>query len=320
MIDLCTLGTGGAIPLPDRALSSLYVRTDGRGLLIDCGEGTQTEIRRLGWGFKCIEAVLITHYHADHCGGLPGFLLSMAKTERTQPLHVYGPVGLKRVMEALCVIAPIQSYAIVLHELPLEETHFEAVGMQLAAFPLKHGMPCLGYRMALNRAPVFDARRAEDLRVPVRQWRTLQHGESVQLEDGRTVTPEQVTGKPRKGLSLVYATDTRPVEVISRMGQGTDLMILEGMYGGEDKREQALKNHHMLYAEAAALAAEAGTKRLALTHFSNCIEDPETYLPQAQAVFANTVAAFDGMIMTLRFPQREDAGEERNDGNSAECG
>ena len=74
MIDLCILGTGGSIPMPDRALSSLYIRHAGRGILVDCGEGTQIQIMKLGWGFRCIDTVLLTHYHADHCSGLPGFI------------------------------------------------------------------------------------------------------------------------------------------------------------------------------------------------------------------------------------------------------
>ncbi len=304
MIDLCTLGTGGAIPLPNRALSSLYVRVNGHGLLIDCGEGTQTEIRRLGWGFKCIEAVLLTHYHADHCGGLPGFLLSMAKTERTEPLHIYGPAGLCRIVEALTVIAPIQSYPILLHELPMEETCFEVIGLHITAFPLHHSMPCLGYHFRLDRAPAFNPARASALGVPVSCWQQLQRGQSITLPDGRVVSPQEVTHAPRKGLSFLYATDTRPVPAIARLGQDADLLILEGMYDTDDKRPQAVKNRHMLYSEAARLALQATARRLTLTHFSNCVEDPEAHLADAQAIFPETCAAHDGMTITLRFPER----------------
>ena len=91
MIDLYTLGTGGTMPLPDRALASLYVRVGGRAVLVDCGEGTQIGIQRLSWGIQCIDAILLTHYHADHCSGLPGMLLAITKAGRTAPLHIYGP-------------------------------------------------------------------------------------------------------------------------------------------------------------------------------------------------------------------------------------
>ena len=121
MIDLCTLGTGGSIPLHTRALASLYVRVQGRAFLLDCGEGTQMEIGRLGWGFLRIEALVLTHYHADHCSGVPGFLLALAKAGKTEPFAIYGPPGLRRVIEGLRVIAPQLPYALELHELPFGE-------------------------------------------------------------------------------------------------------------------------------------------------------------------------------------------------------
>ena len=80
--------------MPDRALASLYVRVNGKALLVDCGEGTQVQLRKLGWGFRCVDGLLITHYHGDHCSGLPGFLLSLAKAGREEPFHIYGPEGL----------------------------------------------------------------------------------------------------------------------------------------------------------------------------------------------------------------------------------
>ncbi len=292
MIDLCTLGTGGALPLPDRALSSLYVRVNGRALLIDCGEGTQVGIRRLGWGFRCLDGLLITHYHGDHCGGLPGLLLSLDKAGRSEPFHIYGPAGLRRVSEGLRVIAPVVSYPVVLHEIAPGD-----------AFALRHGIPCLGYRLRLLRQPAFDPVKARALGVPLPLWKRLQSGETVQAE-GRAIRPADVQGAPRHGLTLLYATDTRPTESIVRLGEGADLMILEGMYGDEAKRPQALKNHHMLFAEAAALAREARAKALLLTHFSNCVDDPEAFLPQAQAVFPETRCAHDGLTLTLRYPER----------------
>ncbi len=301
MIDLCTLGTGGALPLPERGLASLYVRMNGHGLLVDCGENTQTAIRRLGWGFHGIDGMLITHYHADHCGGLPGFLLSMAKAGRTEPFPIWGPAGLKRVVNGLRVVAPQLPYQVVLHEYGHEGTKFEAIGLEIEAFHLEHSVTCFGYRFTLNRSGAFLPEKARALEIPLSYWKCLQHGETVTLEDGRCIHPSDVLTEPRRGLSFLYATDTRPTESIVTMGQGTDLMILEGMYGDDTKMPQALKNRHMLFRESAELARQAGTKKLVLTHFSNCIDDPEEYIGEATSIFPNTVAAQDLMTMSLDY-------------------
>ncbi|MDD6050686.1 MAG: ribonuclease Z [Clostridiales bacterium] len=300
MLDLCTLGTGGTMPMPDRALSALYVRVNGRALLIDCGEGTQVGVQRLGWGMQCIDGILISHFHADHCSGLPGMLLALTKALRTEPLHIYGPVGLTQVVSGLRVIAPQLTFPVMLHELS-GQTEFELLGLQITAFPLDHGIPCYGWRLHLPRNAAFDPDKARALRVPLPLWKTLQSGEAVQVE-GHAIRPEDVMGPPRRGITVLYATDTRPVEVIPELGFRCDLMILEGMYGAEEKYPLAIRNHHMLYREAAALARDAEAARLLLTHFSTSIEAPEAYLPQAQSVFPATDVAVDGMTLTLQYP------------------
>lgn len=298
MLECCTLGTGGALPLPDRALSSLYVRVNGRSLLIDCGEGTQTGIRKLGWGFRCIDGLLITHFHGDHCSGVPGLLLSLDKAERKEPFHIWGPAGLKRIIDGLRVIAPALSFPVELHEIHSEGEEFSMIGLSITAFPLNHGIPCFGYRLHLPRQGAFQPEKARALGVPMTSWKDLQHGLAV-----NGVQPGDVLGAPRQGVTLLYATDTRPVPEIAQLGTGVDLMFLEGMYGDETKRPQALKNRHMLFAEAAELARQAQPKQLVLTHFSNCIDDPEEYLPNAREIFPETYAAADGQCFALQYPK-----------------
>ena len=298
MLECCTLGTGGAPPLPDRALSSLYVRVNGRSLLIDCGEGTQTGIRKLGWGFRCIDGLLITHFHGDHCSGVPGLLLSLDKAERKEPFHIWGPAGLKRIIDGLRVIAPALSFPVELHEIHSEGEEFSMIGLSITAFPLNHGIPCFGYRLHLPRQGAFQPEKARALGVPMAHWKGLQQGLAV-----GGVQPGDVLGAPRQGVTLLYATDTRPVPEIAQLGTGVDLMFLEGMYGDETKRPQAMKNRHMLFAEAAELARQAQPRQLVLTHFSNCINDPEEYLPNAREVFPETYAAADGQCFTLQYPK-----------------
>ena len=306
MLECCTLGTGGTLPIPDRALSSLYIRVDGRGLLLDCGEGTQVGIRKLGWGFKCLDGLLLTHYHGDHCTGIPGLLLSLEKAGREETFHIYGPEGLKRVIEGLCVIVPRLSYPVLLHELPRTGEQFELIGLRIQAFTVDHGgIPCFGYRVTLPRSPAFQPERARALGVPLEDWKRLQAGESVRV-GLKKIRPADVCGEERKGITLVFSTDTRPCEHLSRYSREADLMILEGMYGGEDKRPLALKNHHMLFSEAAETAREAEAGALLLTHFSTSLEDPEAFLPEARKIFERTWAAQDGMTVTLRYPKEKE--------------
>ena len=306
MLEFCMLGTGGTLPIPDRALSSVYLRVNGRGLLIDCGEGTQVGIRRLGWGFRCMDGLLLTHYHGDHCTGLAGLLLSLEKAGRDETFHIWGPKGLKRVVEGLCVIVPPLSYPVMLHEIPATGGELDAIGLKIRAFPVDHGgIPCFGFRIHLPRSAEFDPERAKALGIPMQVWKRLQEGETVRAGGG-TYTLQDVAGKERKGITLVFSTDTRPCETLRKYTRDADLLILEGMYGTEDKRPQALKNHHMLFSEAAEIAHEAAPSALLLTHFSTSIEDPEAYLEETREIFARTWTARDGEIVTMRDPKDEE--------------
>ena len=283
------------MPLPDRFLTSLYLRTDGRALLIDCGEGTQTAIRRAGLRFKPIEALLITHFHADHVSGLPGLLLTLGNEDRVEPLDIYGPVGLKRVISALRVIVPELPYELICHELE-GETEFEAAGLKITAYEADHGMPCLSYCARLFRPGKFDPEKAKRNNVPLRLWGRLQNGESLE-----GFTPSNVLGEARKGLKIVYSTDTRPIERTAEIGFDADLMVLEGMFGGNEKDERASFTHHSTMNQAALLAKKAAAKQLWLTHFSPANPHPEEFEEEVKAIFENTVVSTDGQKSTLRF-------------------
>ena len=299
MLDVCLLGTSGMMPLPERFLTSCMVRYNGHSFLIDCGESTQTSIRMKGWSFKDIDVLMITHFHADHISGLPGMLLAMTNSGKTDPLTIVGPKGIGRVVNSLRVIAPEISFEISFIELD-NYTTLNLYGLTILAFKVKHGMPCFGYTFKLNRLGKFDPEAAKRQNIPLQYWNRLQHGESI---DG--FTPDMVMSAPRKGLKVTYCTDTRPTESIVEYAKNSDLFICEGMYGenAEETKTKARQKKHMLMTEAANIALVANVKRLWLTHFSPSMINPKQYEKSLNKIFSNTVVGEDRMTVTLTFDE-----------------
>ena len=300
MLDICLLGTGGMLPLPYRALTSLMVRHNGSNLLIDCGEGTQNQIRIQGWSFKPLDVICITHFHADHISGLPGLLLTMGNAERTEPLTMIGPKGLAKVVNSLRVIAPELPFDIKFIEL---ENEFEAIdicGLRIEAFRVNHRVTCYGYNLVLDRAGKFDAAKAKELGLPVQYWSHLQKGEVVTYQD-KEYTSDMVMGEARKGLKVTYCTDTRPTESIVENASGADLFICEGMYGEDDKLANAKEHKHMTMTEAAELAKKADVGEMWLTHYSPATARPYDYYDKIKEIFPRTRMAKDLTNVELKF-------------------
>lgn len=303
MLDLCLLGTGGMMPLPDRWLTSLLVRHNGRMILIDCGEGTQIPLKMAGWGFKTLDALLFTHYHADHIAGLPGLLLTLGNSGRAEPLTLMGPPGLTKVVAGLTVISPELPFELRIIELPEDDSCETGMGeVEIKSLPVDHTLACLAYCIELKRQGKFDVVRARELGVPIRDWSRLQRGETVTLED-RVFTPEMVLGEARKGLKVCYATDTRPCAGLIEFIKEADLFVCEGMYGEDAELNKAEQKRHMLFSEAAVLARQGGVKELWLTHYSPSLAEPHEYLESAQAVFANTIAGTDLLMKTIKYEE-----------------
>lgn len=292
------------------------MRHEGRGLLIDCGEGTQLAVKKAGFSLGRIDLILLTHFHADHVSGLPGLLLSMGNEGRTDPLLICGPKGVDAVVKALTVIAPELPFRIRTRALEDFDT-VEQGGFSVTAFELKHSCVCLGYDVRIRRGGKFDVEKAMSRGVPQRLWSKLQKGESLE-----GFTPADVLGEARRGIHVTYATDTRPVEIISVMAADADLLVCEGMFE-RDKRNRALESSHMTVEEAARLGRDAECRRLWLTHFSPALPDPTVCYGEAAAVFPGVILGTDGLTETIRFEDEsfEDeafGSEPPGDGASAE--
>ena len=302
MLDVCLLGTGGMMPLPYRYLTSMMARYNGQSILIDCGEGTQIAMKEKGWSPKPIDIMCFTHYHADHISGLPGMLLTMGNAERTSPLLMIGPKGLERVVNSLRVIAPELPFPIVFKEITQDEERFQFEGFHIDAFKVCHNVICYGYRISVERNGKFQVDRAKEQNIPVACWNRLQHGESVEYE-GCFYTPDMVMGEDRRGISVTYCTDTRPTPLIEKYAADTDLLILEGMYGEREKLAKAKEHRHMMFEEAATIAAKADPKELWLTHYSPSLTRPEEYMWDVKKIFPRAHAARDGKTVELCFEE-----------------
>ena len=294
------------MPLPYRRLTALMMRYNGSSMLIDCGEGTQVAIRERGWSFHDIDVLCITHFHGDHISGLPGLLLSMGNAERTEPVTIIGPKGLERTVNALRIIAPELPFEIKFIELSEPVTELKLFGYRINAFKVNHRVTCYGYSVSIDRAGKFDPEKAAANNVPMKAWSRLQKGQIVEL-DGVTYTQDMILGPERRGLKITYCTDTRPLKIISDMASGADIFICEGMYGEDDKADNAVDHKHMTFTEAAKLAAAAdpNPKEMWLTHYSPSLVNPAEYVGNIRSIFPNVIATKDLRTVTLNFVDEE---------------
>ena len=300
MIDVLLLGTGAMMPLPNRYLSATLFRVGAHLHLIDCGEGTQVAMREHGWGFKRLDTILLTHFHSDHVAGLPGLMHTLAHSDKTEPLHIVGPVGTYRVVQGLFVIVGKLPFEVYIHEMEQGDSLNLPSGVKVTAAEGEHRGIVLAYRFDLDRNPAFLPERAEALGVPRTLWSSLQRGESVTVGQN-VIEPADVLSAPRAGVSFGLATDTRPTYAVAELMGAVDLLITEGTYGDDADAVKASERGHMTFREAATLARNARAKALWLTHFGVGLINPSDFLPNATDVFPDTLIGESGLTGTITF-------------------
>lgn len=277
------------MPLPHRHCTSVLLRRDGDLFLFDGGEGTQVSLKRLNLKWKKINAIFVSHTHADHVTGLPGILMLSSQVDRKEPLYIYGPPKIKEYIEtSRRVLDMYINYPIEVHEITAPCIVYGGDGFYVRAFPLDHTKVCVGYTLEeLDRPGEFNPDAALEMKVPRGPlWGKLQKGESVTNEEGVEVKPEQVMGKTRSGRKFSFVTDTMYIPSIAKEVKGSDLLICEGMFA-DDCADQAKIKKHMTARQAGTIARDAEAKRMALIHYSPRYTDREleTLLVQAREVY-----------------------------------
>jgi ribonuclease Z len=301
MIRITFLGTAAARPTVGRGVSGIAVQREGDLFLFDCGEGTQRQMMRFGTGFG-IQAIFITHLHADHFLGVIGLLRTLALQGREEAVRLFAPRGAKgTLLQAVHLGVDRLPFSVSVDELaPCEPASFRE--FDIVPFAVQHGTPALGYALKEHpRLGRFDAGRARALGIPEGPlFGRLHRGEAVEV-DGRVIESAEVVGNPRPGRLVAYTGDTRPTSSTLEAARGADLLIHEATFG-EEEADRAHDTYHTTARGAALLAEEAGVAQLILTHISaRYSENPVPLLEEARGVFRSTQVAYDGLSVELGY-------------------
>lgn len=301
MLDVSLLGVGGGMPMPNRFLSSLMINYKGKKILIDCGEGCQVSMRLLGWGFKSLDLILITHLHGDHINGLLGLLSTIGNSGREEPLTVIGPKGMEESIKAFRVLVPYLPYDLNVIEIREEEDFkYKFFGLDIESIYVSHSSPCVAYRLYLKRSRKLLREKAEALEIPKEYWGILQRENFVE-HNGKRINPEMVLGEDRGGIKISFVTDTRPIEEIVDFIKESDIFFCEGNYESNENVDKAIMNFHMTFEEAALLAQKGNVKKMILTHFSPSISDPNSFIDNSRNIFEESYIGVEREIISLKF-------------------
>lgn len=268
---LTILGYNSAIPTVKSSPTAQFLEMDERCFLIDCGEGTQVQLRKAKAKFSKINHIFISHLHGDHCFGLPGLIASFRLLGRDQELHVYGPKGIKKMLETIFEITEThRGFQIVYHELEGDQSQkvYEDDKLEVWTIPLDHRIYCNGY---LFREKPKDRRlnMAEISKYPeieICDYHNLKRGKDFVLSDGYVLKNEVLTTDPEPPVSYAFCSDTRFKEDIIPIIENVDVLYHESTFL-HDLKEMADYTGHTTAKEAAIIAQRAGVKKLILGHF-----------------------------------------------------
>ena len=295
------LGCGSALPTTRHNASAQIVKIGNKQFMIDCGEGTQVQLRRNHIHFSFINHIFISHLHGDHCFGLIGLISTFALLGRTAPLHIYADHNLERVMKPqIDFFCKGMNYPLFFHSIDAtkREIIFEDNTITVETIPLKHRMPCCGFlfrEKPKRRHLIGDA--VNFYNIPAYMRQAIKDGADYTTPDGETIPNSRLTKDADRSRSYAYCSDTAPCDNSLQL-KDVDLLYHEATFADSEK-ERAAQTMHSTARQAAQVAAAAGAKRLLIGHYSSRYETVDTLLEEAQELFPATIAANEGEVIYI---------------------
>ena len=296
------LGCGSALPTLQHYASSQIVEFRDKCFMIDCGEGTQMQVRHTHIHFSKIQAVFISHIHGDHCFGLIGMISTFGMLGRTAPLHIYAPAELESILNAQVeLFCTGLEYNIVFHAVDTTErvVVYEDRSLIVETIPLEHRVPCCGFIFREKPALPHIRRDMIDFyNIPISQINNIKAGAGWTTPDGDFVPHERLTVPADAPRSYAYCSDTHYLPHLHELIKGVSTLYHESTYA-EDNVEKARIYHHSTAAQAAMVARDANVGKLLLGHYSSRYRDESVLLDEAKAIFPNSYLTNEKLVFDV---------------------
>lgn len=296
------LGCGSALPTLQHNASSQIVELREKLFMIDCGEGTQIQLRRSRIHFSKIIAVFISHLHGDHCFGLPGMISTFGMTGRTAPLHIYAPAAFEPILEqTLSFFCQGLEFKVVFHAVDTTQNKvvYEDRSLTVETIPLQHRIDCCGY--LFREKPILPHIRRDMIdfyKIPISQINNIKAGADWVTAEGEVIANSRLTTPAEPARSYAYCSDTRYIKTLHELVKGVSTLYHESTYSAEDA-ERARLYWHSTSQDAAKVARDASVGKLLLGHFSARYNNESQLLEEAKEIFPNSYLTCEGATFDI---------------------
>ncbi len=297
LMKIVFLGTGGSVPTKDRNHISIALIYEGEIILLDCGEGTQRQMIKAKLSMMKVSKIFISHFHGDHFLGLFGLIQSMSFFGRNKPLYIFGPKGIDKIVE---IARELSIYEINFDIIPVEiydGFSLEEKSYRIICKKVDHSIETYAIIFEEKKGRGIDKEKIKSLGIKPGPWlRELKEGKTI-VYNGKIITPDMVLGEEKKGIRVVYTSDTRPTNVIANYIK--DSILIHDATFDDSLRLEAYQKYHSTAKQAAEIARRFNARHLFLIHISSRYKDVSYLEDEAKKIFENTTAARDLMVVEI---------------------